>query len=512
MNLDGLSIKLLKLLVAIASFAATEGLAQSRDSLQLLRGVFKANLTENPERAVAAAHQMAAVAEKLDDDAANGEALFNIGQGHYFMGQIAKAMSFYKQARYQLQNAGSPELLSQVFNATGNCYVEIEDFASGLVNYKHALASSDSVSQKVKIYNNMGSVYIYLKRYDSAEQYFQKVLMLSGGDPEQKMVYMHNMAYIRYETNQYPEAIRLYRQSVSYAEGLREEKYLPRFYKNLADCYLRNLSYDSSLLYLDKCIALSKKTKRHAQEADALLSFSAYYDSMHLLNRAIEKAEEAHVITTGMAGYNRGKVYAQLSRLYYKNNNIDGALIYEKKHARYLDSVRLLHQETAIAAEAESDRTFDLEKTSTTWPAFLLGALALAVVMFLFVRRKATVNEPEKVVEVLPEGRYIKGQHKNGETLLPLNDIIWFEKIDRSYFACLPNEKYRIKPTITELEVILPATFVRINRSVIINLQYLLNYSPWENNKYVIRMRLPVGTEFVSSRDRIRNIEAQKGI
>ncbi|MBX2966344.1 MAG: LytTR family transcriptional regulator [Cyclobacteriaceae bacterium] len=49
--------------------------------------------------------------------------------------------------------------------------------------------------------------------------------------------------------------------------------------------------------------------------------------------------------------------------------------------------------------------------------------------------------------------------------------------------------------------------FFRVNRGVIINLNYLKNYSYWENNKYILRLNN--GKEFTSSRERIKNLKSK---
>lgn len=51
-----------------------------------------------------------------------------------------------------------------------------------------------------------------------------------------------------------------------------------------------------------------------------------------------------------------------------------------------------------------------------------------------------------------------------------------------------------------------PNAFVQINRSVIINLRELLNYSFWENDKYIVRMK-DSDKEFVMSRLRLKKIK-----
>ncbi len=94
-----------------------------------------------------------------------------------------------------------------------------------------------------------------------------------------------------------------------------------------------------------------------------------------------------------------------------------------------------------------------------------------------------------------------------GEVFLETNKIIWVEREDRKTMATTEEERYRLKETISELEEKLsPEQFIRINRSTLINLNYLQHYAFWENDKYVIRMSHEQ-KEFVMSRDRLNKIK-----
>ena len=77
-----------------------------------------------------------------------------------------------------------------------------------------------------------------------------------------------------------------------------------------------------------------------------------------------------------------------------------------------------------------------------------------------------------------------------GELFLDTEKIKWIERKDRKTLAAANDETYRLKETITQLEEKLnPDHFVRVNRSVIVQLSEVLNYSFWENEKYILRLK-----------------------
>ena len=94
-----------------------------------------------------------------------------------------------------------------------------------------------------------------------------------------------------------------------------------------------------------------------------------------------------------------------------------------------------------------------------------------------------------------------------GQRLLEQHNIAWIERQDRKTFAFSHEEKLRLKENLSELEGKLnPDKFVRINRSTLINLDYLHNYSFWENDKYVVRLK-GYDKEFIMSRNRLKKLK-----
>lgn len=93
-----------------------------------------------------------------------------------------------------------------------------------------------------------------------------------------------------------------------------------------------------------------------------------------------------------------------------------------------------------------------------------------------------------------------------GETLLEVEKVMWFEVEGKSYRAYTYGHTYDIRKTLAELEEILdPDRFFRINRAVIINLRFFKNYSFWENDKYIVRLT-DDKTEFVIQRKRLKDL------
>ncbi|GAA4273237.1 hypothetical protein GCM10022258_25310 [Aquimarina gracilis] len=69
----------------------------------------------------------------------------------------------------------------------------------------------------------------------------------------------------------------------------------------------------------------------------------------------------------------------------------------------------------------------------------------------------------------------------------------------------IENMKYQITKNLTELEEKLDHNFIKINRSTIVNLLFFKDYSFWENEKYIFRMKN--GAEYNVTRERLKKIK-----
>lgn len=94
-----------------------------------------------------------------------------------------------------------------------------------------------------------------------------------------------------------------------------------------------------------------------------------------------------------------------------------------------------------------------------------------------------------------------------GELFLETDKILWVERENRKTMAFTSSNKYLIKENLTVLENKLdPDKFIRVNRRAIVSLEQILNYSFWEHDKYVVRMKQGE-KEFVMSRERLQKVK-----
>lgn len=154
---------------------------------------------------------------------------------------------------------------------------------------------------------------------------------------------------------------------------------------------------------------------------------------------------------------------------------------------------------------------FQLSMVESYLPVFLLyGYIYLNVNLFLDYKawqkqESYLPDSPTPTLRTYPKA--IEAWDDQGETIVSLQDIIYFEVESKNYFAYTKGRTYNIRKNLSELENELnPQHFFRVNRAVILNLSFLKNYAFWENDKYIVRLN-DSKTEFVMQRSRVKDLK-----
>ncbi len=94
--------------------------------------------------------------------------------------------------------------------------------------------------------------------------------------------------------------------------------------------------------------------------------------------------------------------------------------------------------------------------------------------------------------------------------LVNANDVMYFEAKDKYTILHTPEQKYVVDLTLAQLESRLDAEeFIRIHRSTIVNLRYMLELVKWFGGKYKMKLKDKERTELIVSRgyvDRIHRL------
>ena len=153
-------------------------------------------------------------------------------------------------------------------------------------------------------------------------------------------------------------------------------------------------------------------------------------------------------------------------------------------------------------------------------PILLIGYVTLNISLLREYNRslRDNLSTPENLpaqdteqVLVEPTKEYatrIIALDKGYEKPINLKEVYWFEVKERQYFATTKEATYRVQKKINELEEVLnPSDFLRINRSVIININQVDKFSPYFNGKYILKMKGFESQEFIVPKARVKSLK-----
>lgn len=98
-------------------------------------------------------------------------------------------------------------------------------------------------------------------------------------------------------------------------------------------------------------------------------------------------------------------------------------------------------------------------------------------------------------------------------SFLSLDSVTHFVAQDKLTYAIVDGRQHSIDQSIAELERRLdPARFLRIHRSALVNVEWILEVNSWFAGKVILSLKDAHRTQLPVARDRVRAVKAQLGI
>lgn len=169
-------------------------------------------------------------------------------------------------------------------------------------------------------YLQMGNAYNYLKQYDKAIEYYDKVLQLDPDD----LNGINNKAVALREARRYDEALQLYQQLRSLGAPKSEVDFKMAYvYEEAGKFYSGQGQQDRAIGYFNQAMPLSK-------DKDKLTYFiGVAYSLKKDYSKAIEMLEKALSLTEKEE--NKGNIYRTLASVYQEAGNPEKAAEYARR-------------------------------------------------------------------------------------------------------------------------------------------------------------------------------------
>jgi len=276
---------------------------------------------------------------------------------------------------------------------------------------------------------------------------------------------------------------------------------------------------DSAYSYLEKADSLATEMKQDDKLVQIFVSKSEFFRLNKRYNEALESILMAeNILVKANIPHLKGVVYSELARVYEAVNELEKSINYESRAYKFNDSIKITEERQTIELLTKIE---DDKKNKTSWwtnPYLIIvpSLLLIYISLKLFKREKrlepttktySIADEKLSAILLKRDGKiYMPASRRGEELYLDLEKIIWFEKNERYSIAISIEGRFSIRYNLTQLESILPKNiFFRINRVNILNINFVQNYSFWENDKYIVRIKNDDKTQFTMSRDRLKS-------
>ena len=210
-------------------------------------------------------YQAMLIYSEIEDLSGKADAYYSLGIIYSELKNFEKALEFYRFSESTYRKTGNLRDLSHVLNNMAKIYsFEYKEFETAHLLYKQTLELKKQLNDKIGIallYNNIGTLFGNMKKYQKAIEYFNKSKLLYE-EIESKsglMMVIFNIGQVYDERGDVQLAIEMYSKSLKMAKTSDEVSYINQNYEALFHIYAQTCNYDQFDKYY-RLFAIGKDT------------------------------------------------------------------------------------------------------------------------------------------------------------------------------------------------------------------------------------------------------------
>ncbi|RIW13645.1 tetratricopeptide repeat protein [Algoriphagus lacus] len=235
-------LRQLLLLILLASFFSTKGLAQISRTDSLLNDL-----------------------EKLEKDSTKVSRYLDLGL-EYLGSDVKKALFYFDEAIKLGEEIEYSPGLAKAHNAKGRAFAQQGQFQDAILSFQEALKLFQETNNKTgeaNILSNLGSIYYMLGNSSKAlELHFESLKISEELDNKLRIgTSLNNIGTVYLKNrNTFKEALSFFKKSLAVFEGIAEKQGMATASMNIGEVYFIESKYDSSIYYHEIALKLSEGT------------------------------------------------------------------------------------------------------------------------------------------------------------------------------------------------------------------------------------------------------------
>ncbi|MBI4930327.1 MAG: tetratricopeptide repeat protein [Bacteroidetes bacterium] len=174
---------------------------------------------------------------------AKSSALNNIGYAYNFLGDISKALDYYRQSIKIDEELSDKQGMASTLNNIGGIYDNLGDITKALDYYHKSLKIKETIPDKLGMaysFQNIGTIYIGQGDTANALEYFNKSLSLREeiSDKRGMAQSLNNLGYTYYHSGNISKAMEYFQKSISIEEEIHNKRGIASSLNNIGGIYL----------------------------------------------------------------------------------------------------------------------------------------------------------------------------------------------------------------------------------------------------------------------------------
>jgi len=242
--------------------------------------------------AIQSFEEVKSISERINRPSSHAAALNNIGVVYHYLGDDKASLDYFIRA-YELRIENNiTKKLAYSLNNIGAIYSNYGNYSEALEYHRKAmnaaLKHNDKYNYLVAIINT-GLDFSFLKDYNNSIKYYQKALKEAKeqGDKTLQSHALERMSAVYLELGNPTKAKPLLIDALRLAKQNGNNYDIASFSNSLGNIYLNEEEYATAISLFNEALEVSKKINASKVEAETYKLLTAYYYSVHDLEKAL---------------------------------------------------------------------------------------------------------------------------------------------------------------------------------------------------------------------------------
>ncbi len=355
------------------------------------------------QQSVAHSTEALQLARELDYEEGEVTALNNLGIGHYFLADYARALLYYTECLELAEQLGNQDRSAAALNNIGIIHFLWGEYDQALDYYYRALAIREALGDELEIakgYNNLGNVSDATEEYAEALRHYGEAIRIYEKLGERQLMTstLNNIGLVHVGMEQYDQALASLTRALEIGRELGDRASMGFSLNHMGMVHEARGDFQAALSSYQEALEVRISIGDRQGEADTRKNIGNIFAQTGDLERAVDDLDEALAVASEINVKEIVRdTHLSLSELHERAGRMDMALEHFKQFKEINDSIfneassrKMAELQTRFEVEGKDQQIELLErkrKTQRTIRNIILLSLALTVVIIFLLYR-----------------------------------------------------------------------------------------------------------------------------